>query len=97
MLLFIAIFATTLCKLRYSNTSHVIIYLENPTYKTTGGYHSNTSHVIIYRAFGRDTKKDIGIQIHLMLLFINGVSIVWIEECSFKYISCYYLSMMVQR
>ena len=55
--------------------------------------HSNTSHVTLYRRILLYPRPERRIQIHLMLLFINGGVEFTSRVYSFKYISCYSLSV----
>ncbi len=54
-----------------SNTSHVLIYLEQIRPHLPTLLHSNTSHVLIYLQVVGKRSIDVGIQIHLMFLFIK--------------------------
>ena len=54
---------------------------------------SNTSHVIVYRESADPDQRVSLIQIHLMLLFINIPRRSVRQTQSFKYISCYCLSI----
>ena len=77
---------------KHSNTSHVSIYLSTLSVAFSTFLYSNTSHVLIYQILQRKCGGSIGIQIHLMFLFIINV----VQYCNwyrlFKYISCSYLS-----
>ena len=77
----------------YSNTSHVIVYPGYPEHVGIVEADSNTSHVIVYRNIQCITDLTRKIQIHLMLLFILLIRHFWTFSPSFKYISCYCLSL----
>ena len=64
------------CTYRYSNTSHVIVYLDRHNTWLLSVQHSNTSHVIVYHFRALPCVGVLFIQIHLMLLFISRN--VWI-------------------
>ncbi len=59
-----------------SNTSHVLIYLEQIRPHLPTLLHSNTSHVLIYLQVVGKRSIDVGIQIHLMFLFIQRISAI---------------------
>ena len=81
----------------HSNTSHVIVYRLQTLIFQISMVDSNTSHVIVYHSSASNLCIIRIIQIHLMLLFILHAFQKFIQNPSFKYISCYCLSDFVRR